>query len=250
LRVALFATCLADQLFPQVAVASVKLLRHLGVAVDFPEQQTCCGQPAYNAGYFKESREIAEHHLDVFKAYDYVVLPSGSCGSMVKAHYPELFNEAPELFSKARDLAERSYELTTFITDVLKHEDIGANLQGKRVTYHDSCHAMRFMYVKEAPRKLLRAAGAELIEAANHDVCCGFGGLFSVKMPEISAAMARAKTRGIQEAQADILTSTDGGCLMQLIGSMQREQVKLKVTHIAELLWEGIEQSSSSPMKR
>ncbi len=241
MRVALFATCLADQLFPQVAVSSVKILRHLGVKVDFPDKQTCCGQPAYNAGYHKENKEIAEHHLNVFEGYDYVVLPSGSCGAMVKTHYPELFSEAPELYRRSRDLSERTYELTTFITEVLGKQDIGSNLQGKRVTYHDSCHAMRFMQVKEAPRTLLTAAGAELIETEGHDVCCGFGGLFSVKMPDISSAMGRAKLVGIQAAQAEVLTSTDGGCLMQLIGTMKRNNVSLEVKHVAELLWEGIE---------
>jgi L-lactate dehydrogenase complex protein LldE len=243
MRVALFATCLADQLFPEVAVSSVKLLRHLGVNVDFPDKQTCCGQPAYNAGYHKETCAIAEHHLNVFEGYDYVVLPSGSCGAMVKTHYPELFSEAPELYRRSRDLAERTFELTTFITEVLKKEDIGADLRGKRVTYHDSCHAMRFMGVKEAPRLLLKAAGADLIESEGTDVCCGFGGLFSVKMPEISSAMGRAKLGGIQATNAEVLTSTDGGCLMQLIGTMKRNNVTMPVKHVAELLWEGVEKS-------
>ncbi len=245
MRVALFATCLADQLFPEVAVASVKLLRHLGVTVDFPQRQTCCGQPAYNAGYHQETREIAEHHLKVFEGYDYVVLPSGSCGSMVKTHYPELFVEAPERYVAARELAGRTFELTTFITDVLGKVDIGADLQHIHVTYHDSCHAMRFMQVREAPRKLLKAAGATLSEAEHHDVCCGFGGLFSVKMPEISTAMARAKLAGIEASGAEVLTSTDGGCLMQLLGTIQRSTLKIKVQHVVELLWEGVERARS-----
>ena len=242
MRVALFATCLADQLFPQVAVATVKLLRHLGVEVDFPEQQTCCGQPAYNAGYHDETRDIAQHHLQIFNdpAYDYVVLPSGSCGAMVKTHYPELYNEEPENYRLARQVAERTFELTTFISEVLGREDIGADLRGQRVTYHDSCHAMRFMGVREAPRKLLLAAGAELVESEGHDVCCGFGGLFSVKMPEISSAMARAKLEGIDNSQAPILTSTDGGCLLQLEGALRRNGRTVKVQHIAELLWQGV----------
>ncbi len=244
MRAALFATCLADQLFPEVAVASVKLLRHLGVTVAFPERQTCCGQPAYNAGYHRETTQIAEHHLEVFEGFDYVVLPSGSCGAMVKTHYPELLNEAPELFAKARDLAGRTYELTTFITEVLKVDDVGANLSNTRVTYHDSCHALRFMGVRDAPRKLLKAAGAELLEAANCDVCCGFGGLFSVKMPDISAAMARQKVAGIKATGAGVLTSTDGGCLMQIKGTLHREQVGVEVKHVAELLWEGVERAS------
>ena len=243
MRAALFATCLADQLFPEVAVATVKLLRHLGVTVVFPERQTCCGQPAYNAGYHRETAQVAEHHLDVFEGFEYVVLPSGSCGAMVKTHYPELLNEAPELFAKARDLASRTYELTTFITEVLKTDDVGANLSNTRVTYHDSCHALRFMGVRDAPRTLLRAAGAEILEAANTEVCCGFGGLFSVKMPDISAAMARQKIAGIQATGAEVLTSTDGGCLMQIKGTLHREQVGVKVQHVAELLWAGVERA-------
>lgn len=245
MRVALFATCLADQLFPDVAVASVKLLRHLGVQVDFPERQTCCGQPAYNAGYHQETKEIAEHHLGVFEGYDYVVLPSGSCGAMVKTHYPELFSEAPELFVRARDLSTRTYELTTFITEVLGKEDIGADLHSRRVTYHDSCHALRFMGVKTAPRTLLKAAGVELLEAENSDVCCGFGGLFSVKMPDISVAMARAKVRGIAETDAPTLTSTDAGCLMQIKGTTHREGLNVEVKHVAELLWEGVSRAQA-----
>lgn len=225
-------------------MASVKLLRHLGVTVAFPEQQTCCGQPAYNAGYHRETAQIAEHHLDVFEGFEYVVLPSGSCGAMVKTHYPELLNEAPELFARARDLANRTFELTTFITDVLKVEDVGADLKDLRVTYHDSCHALRFMSVRDAPRTLLRAAGADLLEAENTEVCCGFGGLFSVKMPGISAAMARQKIAGVAATGAEVLTSTDGGCLMQIKGTLHREKVGIGVQHVAELLWEGVERAA------
>ena len=242
LRVALFATCLADQLFPEVAVASVKLLRHLGVTVHFPERQTCCGQPAYNAGYHREAQEIAGHHLEVFAGYDYVVLPSGSCGAMVH-HYPELFETMPQRYREARDLSTRTFELTTFITEVLGRDDVGADLSNERVTYHDSCHAMRFLGVKEAPRTLLKAAGAELVEAEGHDVCCGFGGLFSVKMPDISAAMARAKFAGIRDTGARTLTSTDGGCLMQLKGAFHREDgsaERVRIKHVVELLWDGV----------
>lgn len=228
-----------------MAVASVKLLRHLGVQVAFPDAQTCCGQPAYNAGYHHESREIAEHHLKVFGGFDYVVLPSGSCGAMVKTHYPELFAEAPELYARSRDLAARTFELTTFITTVLGRDDIGADLTGVRVTYHDSCHALRFMNVKEAPRTLLAAAGAEIVEAENSDVCCGFGGLFSVKMPEISSSMAVSKLEGVEATGAELLTSTDGGCLMQLSGLVQRQKHPIEIKHVAELLWHGVQRADA-----
>lgn len=241
MRVALFVTCLADQLFPSLGIASVKLLRHLGVNIEFPEGQTCCGQPAYNAGYLDETREIAKHHIGIFKDYDYVVLPSGSCGAMVKENYPKMFLESAKIYADSKDLANRTYELTSFITEVLDKKDIGANLSGKRISYHDSCHSLRHMHIKESPRILLKAAGAEILEAANSEVCCGFGGLFSVKMPEISAAMARAKTEGVIETKADILTSVDGACLMNIAGSMRRENVDLEVKHVVELLWEGVQ---------
>jgi len=241
MRVALFVTCLADQLFPELGVASVKLLRHLGVDMEFPEGQTCCGQPAYNAGYLEESKQIAKHHINLFKGYDYVVLPSGSCGSMVKTQYPKMFKEAPKIYGEAKELADRTYELTTFITEVLAKDSVGADLSGKRITYHDSCHALRHIHIKDAPRTLLRNSGAEIIEAENSEVCCGFGGLFSVKMPDISATMAKVKSKDVAQTGADILTSTDGGCLMNIAGSMRRNNINLEVKHVVELLWEGVQ---------
>lgn len=239
MRVTLFVTCLADQLFPEVAVAAVRLLRRLGVEVTVPDDQTCCGQPAYNAGYQQQAREIAAHHLAVFAQADYVVLPSGSCTAMVACHYPELFKE-PQQRSQAERLASRSYELCTFITQVLGVSDVGADLNGLRVTYHDNCHALRGVGISEAPRKLLRAAGAELLEADGHDVCCGFGGLFSVKLPDVSAAMARTKLAGIAATGAEVLTSTDAGCLMHLQGALRRQGGSVRVQHVAELLWGGV----------
>jgi L-lactate dehydrogenase complex protein LldE len=243
LTVALFATCLGDQLYPDAVVSGVRLLRSLGVEVAFPERQTCCGQPAFNAGHHDDARAIARHHLAVFAGYDHVVLPSGSCGAMVRCHYAPLFAAGSSEAAAAADLSRRTFELTTFVTEVLGVADVGADLGGLRVTYHDSCHALRSMGVGEAPRRLLRAAGAELVEADGHDVCCGFGGLFAVKMPEISSAMARAKHAGIHATGATVLTSTDAGCLMQLAGTLRREGSTLRVTHVAELLWEGVQRA-------
>ncbi len=245
MQVALFATCLADQAAPDVAVAAWRLLRHLGVDVVFPEAQTCCGQPAYNAGYQAEARRLAEHHLRVFDGFDHVVLPSGSCASMLVAHYPGLFERDAAALAAARDLAARTFELTTFLVDVLGCEDTGADLAGTRVTVHDGCHALRTLGVADAPRRLLRAAGADLVEADGHDTCCGFGGLFAVKLPEVSAAMARAKHAGVHATAADVLTSTDAGCLLQLGGSLRRAATRgaptgPRVLHVAELLWEGV----------
>ncbi|MDF1523961.1 MAG: (Fe-S)-binding protein [Trueperaceae bacterium] len=247
MRVALFATCLVDQAAPAAAVAAVRLLRRLGVDVAFPEAQTCCGQPAFNAGYHDEARRLAEHHLGVFEGFDHVVLPSGSCAAMLVGHYPELFERRPEVYAAARDLAARTVELASFVTDVLGIEDVGADLRGTRVTVHDGCHALRTLGVAEAPRRLLRAAGADVVEADGHDVCCGFGGLFAVKMPEVSAAMARAKRAGIERSRAEVLTSADAGCLLQLAGSLSRAgRPAPRVLHLAELLWEGVERAEAA----
>lgn len=240
-HVALFATCLADKLFPEVASASVRLLRHLGVQVSFPMRQTCCGQPAYNAGYHEEAREVARHHLDVFDGFDFVVLPSGSCSAMAAHHYPELFDEDSTSVRRARDLAERTYELTTFVTEVLGVSQVGSNLAGLEVAYHDSCHALRTLGVREAPRALLRGAGATIVEGEDNEACCGFGGLFSVKMPDISSAMARTRLETVHRSRARVLTSTDAGCLMQLKGALRRsENPHLRVQHVVELLWQGV----------
>ena len=241
MRVALFVTCLADQAMPEAAVAALQLLRRVGVTVDFPEAQTCCGQPAYNAGYHDQARSIALHHLQVFADYDHVVLPSGSCTAMVVGHYPELFAEQPQRYAAARELAARTHEWSSFIVDVLGREDLGADLGGVKVTYHDGCHALRTLSAGAAPRRLLRAAGAELIESDGHDTCCGFGGLVAVKMPEVSTAMARAKHRGIHASGADVLTSSDVGCLLHLGGTLQHAARNggvsaPRIAHLAQLL--------------
>jgi L-lactate dehydrogenase complex protein LldE len=183
----------------------------------------------------------------VFEGYDHVVLPSGSCAAMLVGHYPELFERRPEVNKAARDLAARTVELASFVTDVLGVEDVGADLRGTRATVHDGCHALRTLSVAEAPRRLLRAAGADVVEADGHDVCCGFGGLFAVKMPEVSAAMARAKLGGIERSRADVLTSADAGCLLQLAGTLSRAGGPApRVLHLAELLWEGVERAEAA----
>jgi L-lactate dehydrogenase complex protein LldE len=246
-RVAIFATCLGDQLFPDAVVASVRLLRWLGVAVTFPEAQTCCGQPAFNAGHHAEARSLARHHLRVFAGSDPVVAPSGSCAAMVRCHYPPLLEREAEHLDAARALAARTHDLASFVTDVLGVSDVGADLAGERVTYHDGCHALRLLGVSEAPRRLLRGAGATLCEAPGHDVCCGFGGLFAVKHPEVSAAIAAAKHPGIDASGAATLTSQDAGCLMQLAGSLRRTGRRIRTVHLAELLWDGIARANGQP---
>lgn len=238
MRVSLFVTCLADQFSPQAAAAAVRLLRRHGCQVDYPGRQTCCGQPAYNAGHFSEARAMARHFLRVFEGSDYVVSPSGSCTGMVR-HYAEIFREDPAMLRKVWALAERSYELTQFLVDVLGVREAGTDLTGLRVAYHDSCHAMRLVGVREQPRQLLRAAGATLLDW--DETCCGFGGLFSVKLPDLSGAMLERKLTSLshEAGDADVLTSTDLGCLMQLGGGLSRHGSKLPVVHVAELLLEG-----------
>lgn len=242
MRVSLFVTCLADQFGPQSATAAVRLLRRAGCEVDFPEAQTCCGQPAYNAGYAQDARNLARHYLGVFERAleksEYVVAPSGSCGAMVH-HYPELFHDDPVNLRRAWHVSERTFELTQFLVDKLNVSRTGADLTGLKVAYHDSCHAMRNMGVRSQPRKLLEAAGAQVLSW--DESCCGFGGLFSVKLPELSAAMMNRKISSLETdaSQADVLTSTDLGCLMQLGGGLSRQGKPLKVVHVAELLLEG-----------
>ena len=243
MRVSLFVTCLGDQFGPQGAAATVRLLRRFGCDVDFPEHQTCCGQPAYNAGYAKDAKELAKHYLNVFEraleTSEYVIAPSGSCGAMVH-HYPELFTDDPVNLRRAWHVSERTLEITQFLVDRLGVKSTGADLSGVRVAYHDSCHAMRNLGVRDQPRTLLEAAGAQLLPW--DESCCGFGGLFSVKLPELSSAMMTRKLDSLaQDAQtADVLTSTDLGCLLQLGGGLARRAGSHpKVVHVAELLLEG-----------
>jgi L-lactate dehydrogenase complex protein LldE len=237
MKVSLFITCVADQFGPQAGVSAVHLLRAAGCEVDFPMAQTCCGQPAYNAGYHDAARAVAVHLMDVFERSEYVVTPSGSCGSMLH-HYAELFKTDSVQLRRAWGLAERTFELTQFLVDVLGVESTGADLSGLRIAYHDSCHAMRNLGVREQPRKLLAAAGAELVTW--DEACCGFGGLFSVKMPEISSAMMDRKLDSLRaQGQVDLLTSTDLGCLMQLGGGLDRQGSGPPWAHVAQLLEPG-----------
>ncbi len=242
MRVSFFVTCVADQFGSSAAADSVRLLRRFGVDVGFPQDQTCCGQPAYNAGYADDARELAKHYLNVFEkaleTSDAVVVPSGSCGAMVH-HYPELFAQDPMNLRRAWDVSGRVFELTQFLVEKLGVTHPGVDLSGVRVAYHDSCHAMRNMGVKQQPRILLEAAGATLLPW--DETCCGFGGLFSVKLPELSSAMMDRKLDSLKmdATEADVLTSTDLGCLMQLGGGLGRRQNTPPVVHIAQLLLNG-----------
>ncbi len=235
-RVALFITCLGDQLFPQVGECVVEILRRLGVEVTFHPAQTCCGQPAFNTGYWQEAREVAARVLDLFDDAEYVVAPSGSCSTMVRVFYPELFADDPERLQKAEQLRGRFFEFSEFLVKILKVEDVGASFQA-RVTYHDSCHLLRELGIEDEPRRLIRAVrGVEFVEMQDYKLCCGFGGTFSVKFPEVSVAMAEDKVRAAVEARAEYLVANDSGCLMHLAGLIHRQGLPLKTLHLAELL--------------
>jgi len=234
-RVSIFATCVGDQFFAEACADAVRLLRHLGVEVDVPSGQTCCGQPAYNSGRRADAETMARHTLRILKDTEYVVLPSGSCAGMIRCFYPELLPEAAE---EATALAGRTYELSQFITEVLETRQLGDGLNGRRVAYHHSCHALRELGVRDAPHDLLAGCGAEVVEWKAAEECCGFGGLFSAKLPEVSAAMADRKLDTLPGV--DFVTSTDGGCLLQLSGRAAARSVGPPFRHLASVLWEGV----------
>jgi L-lactate dehydrogenase complex protein LldE len=235
-RVALFVTCLGDQFFPQVGECAVKVLRGLDVEVTFNPAQTCCGQPAFNTGYRDEARAVASKVLNLFDDADYVVCPSGSCTSMVRVFYPELFAADAERLRKCRQLRDRLFEFSEFLVNILKVEDVGASFP-HRVTYHDSCHLLRELGVEQQPRKLLRKVrGIDFVEMEGYQVCCGFGGTFAVKFPEVSVAMGQDKLRFATQAGAEYLVANDSSCLMHLAGMIHRQAWPLKTMHLAEVL--------------
>lgn len=235
-RVALFVTCLVDLHRPTVGFAAIRLLEQAGCHVEVPRAQTCCGQPAYNAGDTGTAREIALGVLEAFGGYDYVVVPSGSCGGMLKHHLPHLFDADPNLRAKADALGARTFELVSFLTDIMGMQGVTAAYAGT-ATYHDSCSGLRELGVKAQPRALLASvAGLKLTEMKEPEVCCGFGGTFCVKYPEISVRMVTDKTRDITETGADTLLAGDMGCLLNMAGRLQREGSRVKVRHVAEVL--------------
>lgn len=236
LRVGLFVTCLADLFRPNVAFAAVRLLEDGGCQVEVPQLQTCCGQPAYNNGDLKDTRRIAKQVITAFEDYDYVVAPSGSCTGMLKVHYPHLFTNDKQWQGKAEQLAARCHELLGFLTDVLGMNKVDARYTGT-VTYHDSCSNLRELGVRDQPRRLLAGVqGLELVEMTDTNVCCGFGGTFCVKYPEISERMVADKTNNVLASGADTLLAGDLGCLLNIGGRLKREGSRIKVYHCAEVL--------------
>ncbi len=235
-RVALFVTCLVDLFRPTVGFAAVKLLEDAGCIVEVPRDQTCCGQPAYNSGDRADAAAIARRNVRMLGHYDYVVLPSGSCAAMISRHYPALLADDPELAPQADRLAGRTYELTAFLADVMKVETVAARYDGK-AAYHDSCSGLRELGVRAQPRRLLDSVdGLEVVELARPEECCGFGGTFCVKYPDISGRMVADKVEDVLATGADTLLAGDLGCLMNMAGKLERMGKDVKVRHVAEVL--------------
>jgi L-lactate dehydrogenase complex protein LldE len=235
-NVGLFVTCLADVMRPNVAFAAVKLLEAAGARVEAPEAQTCCGQPAFNSGAAAPARAIAERVIDAFLPFDYLVAPSGSCAGMIKTHYGELFRDSPDWAAKHAELAAKTYELTQFLHDVMRWRPENVSLPAT-ATYHDSCSGLRELGVKTEPRALLAdVAGLELKPLAGEEACCGFGGTFCVKYPDISGAIVADKARAIEATDAKLLLAGDLGCLMNMAGKLSREGSDVRCFHVAEVL--------------
>ena len=235
-RVGLFVTCLIDMLRPSVAFASVKLLEEAGCRVEVPRSQTCCGQPAYNSGDRKDTEALARQTIEAFEGYDYVVAPSGSCGAMIKDHYPTLFAGDPEWRARAEALAGRTFELISFLVDQRGMTSVEAKLAAK-VTYHDSCSGLRELGVKSQPRRLLASVeGLELTEMTEPEVCCGFGGTFCVKYPDISNEIVGKKAEDVEASGVELLLAGDLGCLMNMAGKLKRSGSKVEARHVAEVL--------------
>jgi L-lactate dehydrogenase complex protein LldE len=235
-RVSLFVTCIIDQLFPQVGLAMCQVLERLGYTLEFPEAQTCCGQPAFNTGYRDEARQVARHFLQVFQGADYIVVPSGSCTSMILHHYPELFADEPRWLAETERLLPRLFEFSKFLLEVARVEDVGARYDGV-VTFHDSCHGLRELGIKEGPRRLLsRVRGLTLREMEPAEECCGFGGTFAVKFPEISGGMGRTKIEAIRATGAGAVVSVDSSCLLHIGGMLSRAGLDIRTLHLAEVL--------------
>ncbi len=241
MRAALFIPCYVDLIYPEVGVSVVRVLRRLGVEVDYPRGQTCCGQPAFNSGFFDEARAVGRHFLDVFGGggWDYVVCPSGSCTTMVSHYYAFLFEDLPDERERSEALGRCVREFSDFLVNVLGAEDLGAVCEGRAV-FHTGCHQRRELGLLEEPIELLRnVEGLKLLEWEKEELCCGFGGTFSVKMPDVSTAMADEKIRALEKSGADTLVSGDSSCLMHLKARLRRTGHDTRVYHLAQILDTG-----------
>ncbi|WP_127530094.1 (Fe-S)-binding protein [Paenibacillus kobensis] len=242
MKVSLFITCLSDAFYPNVGESMVRLLARYGVRLDFPPVQTCCGQPAYNSGYWDDARKTAATIIEAFDESDFVISPSGSCTGMIH-HYPKLFEHDPVMRVKAEQLQAKSYEFTQFLVHVLGVTDVGATFPHK-VTYHPSCHGSRLLGVKDEPLALMQQVkDMELVPLPFAEDCCGFGGTFAVKMANISGAMVTEKADHVLESEAEVLVGLDMACLMNIAGNLRYRNKPVRVMHLAELLYEGVERA-------
>ena len=236
-KVGLFVTCLIDAMRPSAGMAALKLLESAGCQVVVPEQQSCCGQPAWNSGDVQSARAVAIPFLSSFDDCDYVVVPSGSCAGMLTHHLVDLFEDSQDPLHRqqAVKIAAKTHELTSFLVDVMGMNNVPGQYQG-RVAYHDSCSSLREMKVKDQPRQLLAAAGADVVDLEKADTCCGFGGTFSVKYGDISGAMVDDKAADVTAQSPDLLVAGDMGCLMNIAGRLSRRGSGIAVRHVAEVL--------------
>jgi len=240
MRVQLFATCLVDTFFPETGEACVRLLKHFGVETAYPRGQTCCGKPPNSAGYAREVKLAATRFIEVFDGSDAIVVPSGSCASMIRDHYPELFRDDTRMAAKAQAVAARTFELTQFLVNKLEAHKAGLKGRGK-ITYHSSCQLRRELGVKEEPLSLLQSLqGVEFVPLPSEDRCCGFGGMFMAKLPEVSMAMADEKAASIVETGAEVVTGCDHGCLMNISDALRRRGASVQAKHIAQVLAEEL----------
>lgn len=250
IKVQLFHTCILNEVYPEAGMAVVEVLERLGVTVEVPPAQTCCGQPAYNAGFHADAKKVARHTLDVLSATEGpVVIPSGSCGDMIIHQYHMLFADEPAYLAKAHALSERCHEFSSFLVDVLGVTDLGARLNAPaKAAYHPSCHLLRGLGVKDAPKALLGSVeGLECAEVKDQEECCGFGGMFSVKNAAISGAMLENKLRNLEASGAKTVVSCDLGCLMHMQGGLHRKGSTIGIKHIAQVLKEAMEAMEESP---
>ncbi|WP_297638034.1 (Fe-S)-binding protein [Caldilinea sp.] len=255
-RVALFVTCMVDMIYPEVGMATVELLERCGVEVVFPFEQTCCGQPAFNSGFWEEARPLARRFIDIFEPLvrsgevDAVVAPSGSCTTMTSHFYSLLLQDEPEYRARAEFLGAATFELTEFLVDVLGVEEFGARCEGK-LTYHACCHLLRELGIDRQPRALLRRVeGAERVELPGAEECCGFGGLFAIKNSEISVAMGQRKVQNIVKSGADVVALCDVSCMTHINGLLSRQGHRCRAVHIAQVLASQIEVTPSPPQEQ
>ena len=247
-KASLFVTCIIDRLYPEVGESTVNVLRRLGVDLDFPAAQTCCGQPAFNSGFWGDAKPLARRTIEVLQSDRYVVVPSGSCASMVRVFYDELFHDEPQMQNRIASLASRTFELSEFIVDVLgitnisSYTDASSTKATRKITYHEGCHLRRELGATTQPRSLLNSlSSVELIEMEQSEVCCGFGGTFSVKYPDISGAMLNDKIDFAAATGADVLTACDSSCLMHIGGGIEKQGTPVEPLHIAQLLDEAMQ---------